>query len=128
VGDTLDVTLVVQTAGAGHQLKVSSASNRANANPLAGRTLSGNAFVFVDPALGINKVQFWLDDPGKTGSPDFIDKNAPWDLVKTNGDGTAAPLVTPGLLDGPHNVTAQITLTTKQNILVSANFIAENWP
>ena len=95
-----------------HNLMVSLAPNRSGAVNLEGQVVGDNIYVFTSPAADTKKVRFFVDDPGMNGTPFFIEKGAPFDLMgSTNNGATANPFNTLTLSEGVHNVTASITLS-----------------
>lgn len=106
-----------------HDLLVSTSNDRSAPLALDGRSVSGDIYVFVAPESGIKRVRFWVDDPLRQG-PVFKDEGgAPWDLAGTHKSGvTALPFDTSTLDDGPHNVTAVVTLTAGGTETLSSDF------
>ena len=106
-----------------YDLLVSTSNDRSAPLALDGRAVSGDIYVFVAPESGIKKVRFWVDDPQREG-PSFKDEGgAPWDLAGTHKSGVAAlPFDTSTLDDGPHNVTAVVTLTAGGTETLSSDF------
>lgn len=88
-------------------LLVSLSPDRSSAFPLDGTTLSGNVYVFVPEAAGIEKVSFYLDDPNRLAEPIKVEGNAPWDFAGTilTPPRNAYPFDLQGL-DGQHQITA----------------------
>lgn len=112
IGDTIDVLnesafrgLDAPVANAG-QLVVSSSSDRTEAVPLDGKSLSGQAYIFALPNAGARQVMFWLDNR----SPTTVEYLAPFDFRGTNPNGTAWPLDTGQLGKGVHTLSARITM------------------
>ena len=98
-------------------LVVSTSSNRSNAVPLNGLTVSGPiyvSYVHISPtatAKPATKVKFWLDDPNPsspTGSPSLTDTSSPFDFAG-GSTSSANPLNTN--VSGVHTITAQVTLS-----------------
>ena len=87
-------------------IRVSSSANRSNANDLSGETLSGNAFVFVDPASQIDQVLFYIDNTSLSGSPDRTENFAPFDL--RGGSQLAQPYNTEQLSNGSHTISVRV--------------------
>lgn len=112
--------------GENADLYVSSSSARTTPQPLAGRTLSGNQYIFIYPADGISRVRFFLDDPTMIGTPRKIESSAPWDFAGTAADRTAIAFDTGTIADGQHSVTADITLTTGAKVLRTSTFNVAN--
>jgi Purple acid Phosphatase, N-terminal domain/Calcineurin-like phosphoesterase len=123
----LAASLFVSVPAAGqtsaHDLLVSTSNDRSAPLPLDGRSVTGDIYVFVAPESGIKKVRFYLDDPLRQG-PVFKDEGgAPWDFAGTHKSGvTALPFDTSSIGDGPHNVTAVVTLLAGGSETLSADF------
>jgi glucose/arabinose dehydrogenase/N-acetylneuraminic acid mutarotase len=110
-----------------HNLMVSLAPNRSGAVNLEGQVVGDNIYVFTSPAADTKKVRFFVDDPGMNGTPFFIEKGAPFDLMgSTNNGATANPFDTLTLSEGVHNVTASLTLLDSTTEVISANFSVSN--
>jgi hypothetical protein len=93
---------------AGARLLFSAAPDRSAPHALAGSSLLGNVYVFVDKPPGAVRARFFLDDPTGSGKAFHIDRRPPFDLA--GGTATAAlPLNTRLLADGTHIVTAVLT-------------------
>ncbi|MDN4473492.1 Kelch repeat-containing protein [Demequina zhanjiangensis] len=108
-----------------YSLLVSESSNRAAAIALDGSTLSGAAYVFTGPDTGVSGVEFWIDDPTMSGSPDKTEGAAPYDLA--GGSSSAATAWnTATVADGPHTVTALVTLTGGGSTVLQAAFTVDN--
>lgn len=88
-------------------LAVSDSPTRSASRPLAGTTLSGNAYIHVTGS-GITGVTFRLDDPAGARAPYRVEGAAPWDLAGGTAT-TAAPLDTRQLAAGLHQVSAAVT-------------------
>src|SRR5690606_25104658 len=93
------------------EIVVSDRADRSGAEPLDGSTIAGDAFVFVTPlphVTPVSSVEFYVDDPARTGPPVRTDTAAPFDLV--GGDAaTAIDFDTASLANGQHTVTAHVT-------------------
>lgn len=115
-------------AAVADELRVSGSAERTASVPLHGGTVSGDIFVFASPSSpvsAISGVRFYLDDPGRTGSPRQIERNAPYDFA--GGTSTEAfPFPTSSLPDGPHEITAAIDLVDGGTSTVSASFTVAN--
>src|SRR5215208_3783431 len=93
-----------------YELLVSSSPDRSNPSPLAGKTVSGNIYVFTSPGTGVLRVRFYLDDPNMSGTPRRIESTAPHDFA--GGSVSAAnPFDTKTVADGSHTITAAVELT-----------------
>ena len=105
----------------------SETADRSGAVDLAGAELSGEAYVFLDPAgrTDIEEVFFWLDDPDRSGAPTRIEGSAPWDLQ--GGFTTAAnPWDTSAVDTGSHSITAEVLFADGSSEIVSDDFEVEN--
>ena len=112
-------------AEAAYTLAVSTVSSRSGAVALSGATLSGDSYIFVTPATGIEEVRFWLDNPDATGTPRATEFTAPWDFA--GGTGTAAsPFDTEKLSNGTHSITAVIVLSNGDKATVTSTFKVSN--
>jgi lysophospholipase L1-like esterase len=80
--DTVGVTLTVTAAGT--DLLLSPLPDRSNAVPLDGETLSGLAYVFVNPGSGGSRASFYVDDMEMNGAPYQVDNLAPFDFMGTD--------------------------------------------
>lgn len=121
---TLAVAIPTRDAGAasGPDLWVSTASNRSGATPLAGRSLSGDIYVFVARSAagdvsGIRRVDFLVD-----GRSVRVEEVAPFDLMAT-GDAGAFPYRTSGLSAGSHRVEAKVRLTNGGTSNLRSDFV-----
>jgi hypothetical protein len=126
---TLAVTLTVTERppdGGSYELLLSSSPNRVEPVPLAGTTVGGEIYVFVEPEGGVSEVAFYLDDPDRSGAPVQVERSAPYDLAGTNGDGTAVPFDTASLPDGSHEVTAEVERSDGSSEVVSASLTVAN--
>lgn len=126
------VAVVVSSSGSaqsGLTLQVSANSNRSAAVPLAGAEVSGAAkYVFLAGATGVTGVSFYLDDPNATGPAAQVEGGAPWDFAGTAANGTANHWDTRGLINGPHTITAVVTLANGSQTSVTAEFTVNNLP
>ena len=103
---------------------LSSSPDRSSPVLLAGRTVSGNIYVFVSPESGITQARFFIDNTSATGTPFQTENMAPWDLA--GGDSGANPYDTRTLSNGAHSITASITLTSGATTVTSASFTINN--
>jgi glucose/arabinose dehydrogenase/N-acetylneuraminic acid mutarotase len=132
--DRMDGTTTVVTAQmtvnnpqlADYRLVVSSQADRAAPVPLSGDTVDGNAYVFTTPDADVQRVDFWVDDPTRSGPVYHGEGAGPFDLVGTAANGQALPFDTRTLANGPHTVTAAIRLISGVVHVVSASFTVEN--
>jgi len=92
-------------ASAAADLMVSTRSDRADAVPLSGAILAGDAYVFVAPDDGIDRVEFELD-----GSSVRTERIAPFDFAGTASDVSfAKPWDTTKVPEGTHVIRALVT-------------------
>lgn len=124
-----DVTVTVNLAfdlASPYDLQVSGQPDRTGAVPLAGQSLTGNAYVFVPEVTGISRVRFYLDDPERLRAPIKTENNAPWDFAGTVAGGSrpAYPFDF-GTLSGSHQITAAVD-TASGTVVVTAGFTAGN--
>jgi|GEM_PF-3817797 len=102
---------VVAPPSGSYSLMVSAAPDRSGATGLNGSTVAGDIYVFVPQQTGMSRVEFWIDNPQKTGSPNQRENLPPYDMAGTAADDTAFPFNTTAQTDGSHTVTAVITLS-----------------
>ncbi|WP_165855270.1 kelch repeat-containing protein [Marinobacter sp. JSM 1782161] len=107
--DQINVSLEVTPAPSGdYNLLVSTNSSRSGASALQGAQVAGDIFVFVPDNGSINRVQFYLDDATKSGSPIQTEGLPPYDFAGTAPNDTAYPFDTTTLADGSHTITAVV--------------------
>ena len=108
----------------GAQLMVSASPMRENASPLEGATLSGEAYIFLEPMLAnIEEVTFYLNDP-QSISPVQLEAVAPFDFAGSREEG-AYPFRVDDLNRRDNVVTAEVTLVSGESETLSAAFVAE---
>ncbi len=100
--------LAVQVSN--YSLMVSASPDRSLASTLQGSTVSGNIHVFVPAQPEMNRVQFYIDNPQTSGTPNQTENVAPYDMAGTSGNDLANPFDTTQLPDGNHTVTAVVRL------------------
>ncbi len=120
---SVSVTLIV---GGAYDLFMSLSPDRSSPVALDGQTVAGDIFVFTGPDIGVDDVNFWVDDPTMSGAPDKAESNAPYDLAGSNPDGSAKALDSTQFSDGLHTVTASIALTDGSSVVVGATFTVLN--
>ena len=113
------------TAQGAYELLVSSSPDRSNPSPLAGKTASGNIYVFTNPGTGASRVRFYLDDPTMSGTPRRIESTAPHDFAGGSVS-TANPFDTRTVADGSHTISAAVELTGGGTEVVHASFAVAN--
>jgi hypothetical protein len=111
---------------AAYSLVHSTSSDRSNPHPLDGATISGNLYAFTTPDTAeIVRVRFWLDNPTMTGQPKVTESTAPYDFA--GGTATNANRYNSrGMTNGPHTITAAISLTDGSTVVVHATFNVAN--
>ena len=110
----------------GLRLKVSTSNDRSNSIRLAGETIGGTVYVFLDdPELqGDNQTEFFLDG----GVPLQTEALLPWDF-KGGSVATADPWDTisdAAAWNGAHRITARILLNDGNTVNVTADFTITN--
>ncbi|SDW60424.1 Kelch repeat-containing protein [Marinobacter mobilis] len=106
---SLSVSLtVVADQPSDFALMVSTNPDRSAATTLQGSTVAGQIYVFVPAQANMTRVQFYIDNPNKAGSPDQTENLAPYDMAGTQANDTAVPYDSTLLPDGDHTVTAVI--------------------
>jgi hypothetical protein len=109
------------------QIFCSSLSDRSASALLDGNVIRGDVFVFVLPEKDIRSVAFHLDDPRFEGKPVNTESRAPFDLM--GGTETAAqPFDSLSLRDGPHSISARISLESGTKVELWAVFQVANQP
>jgi hypothetical protein len=110
-----------------YSLKVSKQADRSGASELEGDTVSGKIYAFTAPDSGVEKVQFYLDDPDMSGAPKKVENVAPYDFAGGSVS-TDSPFNTANISDGEHNITAKLLLSGGGSEVVSATFTVKNSP
>ncbi len=107
----------------GFQLRVSDINDRSASTQLAGQTLSGTVYVFLDdPNLASNGVTFFFD--GVEGQTEVL---TPWDFKGGGGPGpTANPWDTTLEANGGHTITAQVTRFDATTFTLSSGILIGN--
>jgi parallel beta-helix repeat protein len=101
---------------------VSGKADRTSPKRLDGGTVGRTAYIFLITDLRPRVVRFWIDDLRHTGTPDQIERNAPYDVASGNAR-LALPLRLPA---GKHTVTAVVELANGQKKGFSATFTVGN--
>ena len=113
-------------SAATYDILVSTTSSRANAVPLAGKTVSGNIYAFTSPdTTGILRVRFYLDSPSATGAARSTENSPPYDFAGGTVS-TASPYNTTAIADGTHSITAAVDLTNGNTEVVTSTFTVRN--
>ena len=117
-------------------LVVSTSPERADAQPLEGAALSGEVYIFLDPArlegtlLGdiepgdIEEVAFYLND-AQALSPLQVESVAPFDFAGTDEE-RAYPFNVDDLSRRDNVITAEVTLASGDTRMLAASFVAED--
>ena len=95
-------------------LVFSSSNNRAAPKVLDTAAVTGKLYIFTAQTSGVDKVDFYLDDPKRAGNAQTSEGQAPFDFAGASGD-SANALDTTQLEDGVHTVTAAFFLERRQN-------------
>lgn len=110
----------------GLQLRYSAVNDRSGSTRMAGKTVNGTVYVFLeDPELLATQVKFYLDsDP----IPVQTEVSIPWDyqgggVPTANSWDTATD---PAAFDGNHRIIAEVDLTSGGTINVTADFVISN--
>jgi hypothetical protein len=109
-----------------YQLAVSASHDRSRWLPLSGRLLGGRVYVFASPHDGVERVRYFLDDPLLSRSPYRTVLSTPFDLAGSRPDGTARPLDTTRLRNGPHTLIALLDLAGGGTATARARFSVSN--
>jgi hypothetical protein len=105
-----------------YALRVSTNANRSNPSPLVGASLTGKVAIFLPTTTtNVRSVDFSVD-----GQPYPQDTAAPFDLRGTRPSGAARLLSTRLLGDGPHVITAKITLNNGTVKMRTVPFLTSN--
>ncbi|WP_323750791.1 kelch repeat-containing protein [Marinobacter sp.] len=125
--DSLLVTLdVVPESSNTYALMASNAPDRSSAISLRGASLAGDVYIFVPEQPDMTRVQFYIDNPQKSGSPNQTESVAPYDLAGTASNDQALAFDTTQLTDDSHTVTAVIRLNDGSTHEVTEFFDVSN--
>ncbi len=124
-GGTQSVPLEVEPEAVVKDLVFSRSANRAAPSVLDTTVVSGKIYVFTAQTSGIKKVDFFLDNPQRSGAPQGTDSAAPFDFAGASG-AAASPLDTAKLKDGVHAVTAVFSLSNGSTKVVTSTFLVNN--
>lgn len=111
-----------------YSLQVSQSATRSAPVPLDGASVTGNVNVFVSPATGLLRVQFYLDNPSATGTAVKTENSGPWDLAGTATNGNALPFNASALSPGAHTLTIVVTPSAGAVETVTAAFTVTGTP
>jgi hypothetical protein len=118
---------ITPVSTSGYDALLSQSANRSNAMPLSGATVSGDVYVFVSPETSIRQAQFFIDNPAMSGTPDKVERLAPYDLGGTaDGSMNALPYNTRQLSDGQHTLTIRVVTDSGSEDITSATFTVAN--
>ena len=108
------------------RLSVSWSPDRSGSVSLDGAAVKGETYVFLKTSRWLDRVEFYLDDPGRTRPPVRVDTIAPYDFAGTAADGRANPYDTRGLANGTHSITAVLRWSGASTSTRSASFTVAN--
>jgi hypothetical protein len=108
------------------ELVVSYNEYRTGSVALDGQTVNGDVYVWVYPDDGLYRADFYIDNPGMSGSPNKTEGAVPFDLAGTHWSGTSLPLDTNTLPDGEHTVTVRIWCPDNSTFIKHAAFTVQN--
>jgi hypothetical protein len=118
-----DVRAAANEPSSGLQLSVR--ADRRDARPLAGAVASGKIYVMLTAAAAQPaSVAFRLDDA--LGAARVTEKSAPFDFAGGAQDGSANPLDTASLPNGPHVILAEVTAADGTVSGIYARFTVSN--
>lgn len=112
-------TPVATTSG---ELMLSLSADRSSPVALAGRSVSGNVYLYSKHDASMKQVQFYLDDSTMSRAAIKTEGAAPFDFAGTTASGTAYAYDATKLAAGTHTLTARITYTDGTTRVVNANF------
>ena len=119
---TVTVSFTVRTGAQQslHNTLLSQNSGRTNATALTGSTLGATpAYIFLEPATDVRRVDFYLDGATKATSSETI---APLDFAHTASNNTAIAWNPSSLADGSHTIRAVVTPTSGSSETVISTF------
>jgi len=117
---------IIPAATGDHNLFVSTAPNRSSAVTLQNATVAGDIYVFVPQQTGMSRVDFYINNPQKSGKPNQVENLAPYDMAGTAPDDTAYPYNSTVLPDGTHTVTAVVRMADGSTHEVTSFFDVAN--
>lgn len=117
---------ILQSQSGNYQLMVSNNPDRSSATPLLGSTVNGIIYVFVPSQPEISRIDFYINNPQKSGSPFQTERKPPFDMAGTEKNDLAKPFDTSVLVDGSHSVTAVVTTSTGATAELSDFFSVAN--
>ncbi|MEO6715011.1 MAG: glycosyl hydrolase [Mycobacteriales bacterium] len=95
-------------------------ANRSSAVNLAGSTVAGSVYVFVNPSIAASKVSFYIDDATRSKTPYHVESWAMFDMV--GGGATATPYDASKLALGSHTLTVAIQASNGTVTVNTATF------
>ena len=117
---TATSTFLVNNSGKwSDTLLVSDAPSRLGGSPLEGRTVSGNAYIYLVPQGSASRVDFYLDNPKRSGTPQMSERYAFFDFAGTASSGDAKAFDTRKLSNGAHTITAVVSTGAGQKVVSS---------
>jgi hypothetical protein len=119
--DWLPVTVTVTGADRTAAILASRSPDRSAPFLVSSQVVAGDLFAFVEPQSLVQQVQFSVDGGSKR-----TENKVPFDLAGTAADGTAQPFATTAIADGPHVLSAIVTLADGAVEVVNAPFAVDN--
>jgi hypothetical protein len=107
-------------------LLLSSSPDRSSPSTLQGASVSGSIYVFTSPTSGVNRVQFFLDDPTMARAPRQTENAAPYDFAGTAASSLANAFGTLAIANGTHTITAVVELSAGGTQVLNAAFTVSN--
>ncbi|MBY5991724.1 metallophosphoesterase [Ferrimonas balearica] len=111
------VPVSLTVSGGGYQLVRTEDAQRNGPSPMNGASVSGEIFVQLLPEEGVQRVRFYID-----GSRVKTEGVAPFDIGGTEGNDDAKPFSLAGYADGPHQMRADLELSSGSTASVFADF------
>jgi len=125
---TFDTTFTVDNdtipSPAEFDILFSESPERTDQMPLDGAVVDGQLYAFVKPDVLVQSVEYYIDDPTRSGTPVTVEATRPFDL----GGGTtdmSNGYDTTSLTEGPHILTASIT-TASETTNIDVQFTVDN--
>ena len=109
-------------------LLVSLTPDRGAPAPVEGAVLAGDVYVFAESDAAVKEVRFFLDNPTMSGTPDKIEKGAPYDLAGTASDRSAKPFDADALAPGGHTITTRTLMVDGTVVVTQAAFSTPDAP
>ena len=119
----IPISLNISSVSEGeYELRISTFADRRDSESLEGRSLSGNAAIFLNPEEGVSQVRFYLDG---AANPSQIENNKPYDFAGTNGL-SAILYDTESLVDGHYQILTEVDLITGGTYSFATDFEIDN--